>query len=137
MIPQRIPIPEDGHQAFCTWVGKWGLDMDLATRLRRMQEGFPVTLKIISGQRTPEQQDALRDAGRPTAPNHLSTHLSCPLSTGADLTPSTGIDNGVILQFGQAATSAGLRWGGGSPVDPDTGIPSDWNHVDTGPRAAL
>lgn len=37
------------------------------------------------------------------------------------------------VQFGLAANLAGLRWGGGSTVD-DTGVPSDWNHLDLGPR---
>lgn len=38
------------------------------------------------------------------------------------------------VELGVAAVENGLRWGGGSPRDPETGIPRDWNHVDTGPR---
>jgi len=34
--------------------------------------------------------------------------------------------------WGQMVEANGLRWGGGSPVD--NGIPSDWQHVDGGPR---
>lgn len=134
MIPQRVPLSEDGPLAFCNWLAKWGLDATLAARIVKMQTLLPWPLKIFSGRRTPAEQDALRAEGRPTAPNELSTHLSCPAATGADLTLNLTPDNGVKIAFGLAAVQAGLRWGGGSPVDPATGIPSDWKHVDTGPR---
>lgn len=41
--------------------------------------------------------------------------------------------NSVKARLGAEATHVGFRWGGGSPVDPETGIPSDWNHLDGGP----
>jgi len=135
MIPNAIPMKaEEDWPRFCGWVARWGISVDLGVRLLDMQAAFPAVLSIISGRRTDAQQDALRAEGRPTAPNDRSTHLDCPLATGADLTVSVAADNAVKLAFGLAATQAGLRWGGGSPVDPDTGIPSDWNHVDLGPR---
>lgn len=134
MIPQRVPDFSDGIDVFCQWLGKWGLSHALGTAIRLMQSNLPWPLTILSGRRTEEEQDSLRAEGLPTAPNHLSTHLSCPVATGADLSMGITPDNGVKLAFGLAAVQAGLRWGGGSRVDPDTGIPSDWNHVDLGPR---
>lgn len=141
MIPQPLPVftgdPPTDDAAVCAFANKWVIDQELAWALLRMQRHAPVKLRIISGYRTPAQQDALRREGRPTADNDKSTHLSCP-ATGADLdfnglSPSRAD----IAQFGMWAGMAGLRWGGGSPVDPDTGIPSDWNHVDLGPRQPL
>lgn len=90
-------------------------------------------LQIISGYRTAAEQRELEAEGRPTAPVELSTHTVCP-AQGADLRivgspPTTALR----MAFGDAAVRAGLRWGGGSLRGPD-GIPSDWNHVDLGPR---
>ena len=144
MIPQQID--PDGAWSFeevCELGNKWGLDQTLATRIvtmaREFSKGSPVTgLSIISGLRTDEEQNALRRAGRPTADNDKSTHLACP-ATGADLRVNgvSSVDRSVRQAFGVAARFSGLRWGGGSRVDPDTGIPSDWNHVDLGPRAQV
>lgn len=137
MIPQPIPSRDEATlEEFCNWVARWGIDARLGRALQTMQANFPTTLSIISGARTTEQQDALRADGRPTAANEVSTHLDCPSATGADLSTGTGVDNGVKIALGLAASLAGLRWGGGSHVDHDTGIPSDWNHVDLGPRRA-
>lgn len=134
MIPQAIPLTHESPEIFCGWLAKWGLSLELGERLQAMQSFFPWVLKIFSGRRTPEQQDALRAENRMTAPNHLSTHLDCPTSTGADLIPALAIDQAVQVAFGLAAFKAGLRWGGGSAIDPATGIPLDWKHVDLGPR---
>jgi len=137
MIPQPIPERQSATlEEFCNWVARWGIDPRLGRGLQTMQAHFPTRLSIISGSRTPEQQDALREAGRPTAPNDLSTHLDCPSATGADLSTGGVADNGVKIALGLAASLAGLRWGGGSHVDHETGIPTDWNHVDLGPRRA-
>lgn len=35
--------------------------------------------------------------------------------------------------WGQWVMKSGLRWGGGSKLL-ETGLPSDWQHVDLGPR---
>lgn len=137
MIPQSIPEHFESQEVFCNWLARWGLDRPFGRALQNMQAAFPTTLKIISGQRTPEHQARLRADGRPVAPDHLSTHLTCPAATGADLGTSIAADDSVKVAFGLAAAQAGLRWGGGSQVDQATGIPVDWNHVDTGARASL
>jgi len=141
MIAQPIPIKaEQDWPAFCGWVARWGISVDLGVRLVEMQANFPGTLKIFSGRRSEAQQDALREEGRPTADNDRSTHLDCPAATGADVTPVVtpmlapgDVVSEVTVAFGLAASKAGLRWGGGGPIGP-TGIPRDWKHVDLGPR---
>lgn len=90
-------------------------------------------LSIISGFRSREEQDQLRREGRPAADEMASTHRTCP-ATGADLYLGLQATNTLKAQFGAAVRLVGLRWGGGSPIDPGTGIPSDWNHVDLGAR---
>jgi len=117
---------------FCVWLAKWGLALDLGMKLQRMQELFPTRLLIFSGFRTHEQQEELQEEGRPAAPVDVSTHTTCP-ATGADVRPDIAWDPAVILTFGSAAVSAGLRWGGGGPID-ETGIPIDRSHLDLGPR---
>ena len=135
MIAQPIPDRTVATiEEFCNWVVRWRIDPRLGRALQTMQANFPTTLSITSGHRTDAEQDALRESGRPTAPNNLSTHLDCPWATGADLSAGVAADPAVKIALGLAASLAGLRWGGGSPVDPETGIPSDWNHVDMGPR---
>jgi len=91
------------------------------------------TVQIISGFRTASEQRSLGRAGRPTAPDRLSTHRSCP-ATGVDV--SLGIAPTRIQKaiWGRVAVLNGLRWGGGGRVD-EGGIPIDWPHVDRGPRA--
>lgn len=131
MIPQAITP----HTNPCDLAKKWTLREDLAFKLVRMTSDLPFGLKIISGYRSPEKQDRLRAQGRPTANNDLSTHLSCPAG-GADLWPDVAVTDVVKATFGSAVVRAGLRWGGGSRKDPNTGIPSDWNHVDIGPRSS-
>ena len=115
----------------------WRLEPELARKLCRtlaiMEAETGLTWRIISGYRTPEEQLELQRQGRPAAPVDLSTHTVCP-SQGADVSVATFPTTAMKAQFGRVATEQGLRWGGGSPVDPDTGIPFDWNHVDLGPR---
>jgi len=108
-----------------------------------MARAAPFQLQIISGFRTEAEQAALEAAGAPTAADERSTHRSCP-ATGADVVPGAvrGLSRPVEVLFGEAAAKAGLRWGGGSKPrrlvigGRDTGawIPSDWHHVDLGPR---
>lgn len=132
MIPQRIDPLADG-EALCQLVTRWKISPALAQRLVWMAQALPFGVRIISGYRTAEKQENLRRAGRPTAPDDRSTHRSCP-ATGADVMPDVAVTNTVKAELGRAAVAAGLRWGGGSPIDPETGIPSDWNHLDLGPR---
>ena len=90
------------------------------------------TVRIISGLRTPEGQRRLRRAGRNTAPDDLSTHMSCP-ATGVDITLGLGAGEFQQVTWGRVAMQNGLRWGGGGELK-ESGIPVDWQHVDRGPR---
>ena len=130
LIPREVSDPR-----LCTIEQRFQISHELALKLVAMQREFSLPLQIISGYRTLEQQDALREQGRPAAPDHLSTHRSCP-ATGADLRivlPMPPLSTHAMkLSFGAAARRAGLRWGGGSAET--MGVPSDWNHVDLGPR---
>lgn len=116
----------------CELADRWQIDHQLAARLFVMADYLPFEVRIISGFRTAAEQAQLEIEGRPTAPDNLSTHRSCP-ATGADLRVSVAVTEAVKATFGEAAVRAGLRWGGGSRVN-ENGIPSDWNHVDLGPR---
>jgi len=120
-------------------VSRWGISVELATRLLELSRIWTVrfggigSLRIISGYRTQEEQEALELEGRPAAPDELSTHRSCP-ATGADVLRPLEPGTYELLEYGTLIRRAGLRWGGGSPA-PD-GIPTDWPHLDLGPRRA-
>jgi len=131
VIPMLIQPTTDP----CLLSRRWGILPKLAERMVALSSLLEFPIAIISGLRTPEQQEALRRSGRPTAADDKSTHLACP-ATGVDLMPQIAVTDVVKARLGAEGTRAGLRWGGGSPPDPDTGIPSDWNHFDLGPRAA-
>lgn len=119
----------------CDLIEDWGISDELARRLVIMMARFADRtgheLTVISGFRSPEKQSDLDERGRPAAPCELSTHCICP-ATGADLRISGFPARQLILELGAAAILSGLRWGGGSPIE--DGIPSDWPHVDLGPR---
>lgn len=136
-MPARPSGPDPGQlilRRFCEWRDRWGISSDLAVYLTILQERISwAELRIISGYRTAAEQAQLEAEGRPAAPDELSTHRSFP-ATGADLSLSIAVTEAVKAAFGVQVRLAGLRWGGGGPVDPGTGIPIDWNHVDTGPR---
>ena len=89
---------------------------------------------ITSGFRTRAEQDALGRSGRPTAPDSLSTHRSCP-ATGVDISLGFAPTRTKKAIWGRIVVFNGLRWGGGGPVD-EGGIPFDWQHIDRGPRAS-
>jgi len=89
---------------------------------------------IISGFRTRAEQLTLDEAGRPTAPDELSTHRSCP-ATGVDISLGFLPRFEAKVSWGVFAKLEGLRWGGGSPLDESGLIPTDWPHVDLGPRS--
>lgn len=131
MIPQLLD-PFDDVEAICFTADHWQIAPELAAGLYTMAQLLPFGISIISGYRTREEQLELDEEGRPTAPDELSTHRSCP-ATGVDLRPDVEPTDAVKATFGRAATRAGLRWGGGSRADA-RGIPFDWNHVDLGPR---
>lgn len=88
---------------------------------------------IISGWRSREEQRRLGRGGRPTAADDRSTHRSCP-ATGVDISLGLLPTNFMKAIWGRITLVHGLRWGGGGPVF-ESGIPVDWQHVDTGPRA--
>lgn len=142
-IPETIPVGDLNDMHLCAIAHRWGIQYRLLEALTRMAETLPFGIQIISGGRTRAHQDALGARGRPTALFSLSTHAledesGCPReATGADLRPLVSFSFTPIVraELGRAAVFAGLRWGGGSTVDPLTGIPSDWQHVDLGPRA--
>jgi len=131
----RLSIPQVVSPAMdpCVLVSRWGIAQELAQRLVTMAGVLEFPISIISGLRTPAQQIALGQSGRPAADLDKSTHLSCP-ATGVDLRPAIAVTDVVKARLGAEGTFAGLRWGGGSSPDPRTGIPSDWNHFDLGPR---
>lgn len=136
MIPERVPLWDSATQVdICDWASRWMVSNILANRLSMMQRDLPYPLVIISGYRTPDEQQQLIDSDdHLAAPIDRSTHTACP-ATGADIwtdgvTPVTSVRAAVFA----AASRVGLRVGGGGPVDPETGIPVDWNHVDLGPR---
>lgn len=122
----------------CTLAQRWRVREDVMQRVMLLACQFEaetgLQLQIISGHRTHEEQDMLRLRGRPAARDELSTHRSLP-ATGVDLSIGAIATPALKATFGRIAVSVGLRWGGGSPVDAETGIPSDWNHVDVGPRS--
>lgn len=129
MLPTYITPETDP----CQLATHWLIAEQLARALVEMTRELAFPLRINSGYRTAEQQQQLREQGRPTAPDNLSTHLTCP-ATGADVEPAIAHTNYTIAEMGAAGVKQGLRWGGGSPTDPETGIPSDWVHFDLGPR---
>lgn len=134
-MPNREPVVSSDC---CALADRWGVSMVVLLRviiaalLFKSRTGRVV--HIISGFRTALEQERLRNEGRPTAPDNLSTHRSFP-ATGIDVSfEGLPLSKTEKLAWGQAATEAGLRWGGGSNVV--DGIPIDWQHVDTGPRMA-
>lgn len=117
---------------------EWGIQPLLICRLfdmeARFQQATGRELTIISGLRSCTRQLELELEGRPAADCDVSNHTVCP-ARAADLRIGGLTTRSLKAEFGRAAIEAGLRWGGGSPVD-SGGIPSDWNHVDLGRRPA-
>ena len=122
----------------CDLVERWGVDVDTIRRVWLSAREFETQtggrrVHIISGFRTREEQRRLGRQGRPTAPDDLSTHRSCP-ATGVDISLGLNASNFMKVTWGNIVLINGLRWGGGGAVDPDNLIPLDWRHVDGGPR---
>lgn len=89
---------------------------------------------IISGFRSEAEQNELRRRGRPAAAPDRSTHTTCP-ATGADIWLGPNPPAGLIMEWWRIVGLNGLRLGGGSPLNRDL-VPSDWAHVDLGPRGS-
>jgi len=127
----------DHEDVACDLQRSWGLSPELARKISFVFLDWTaetrIGISILSGARTPREQEELIAQGRPAAPVGQSTHTTCP-SQGADIRINGFVTNTMKIIFGRIVFMNGLRWGGGSPIDPETGIPSDWNHIDTGPR---
>jgi hypothetical protein len=132
-MPERETIA--GRDA-CELAEVWGVRPDImqkviqAADIYLMQTRSPVW--IISGYRTWAEQQRLGTMGRPTADEDKSTHRTCP-STGMDISLGSWVPRDKKEYWGSLVQLVGLRWGGGSKVD-EHGIPSDWQHIDAGPR---
>jgi len=131
VTPERISGTDP-----CDLAVTWGLDVTFASKLAvavaQYEEQTRGTVFITSGFRTKQSQDRLRRQGRPTADDDRSTHRSCP-ATGADVMLGFAPVRVQKHIWGNVLFLNGLRWGGGSPMD-ENGIPTDWQHVDMGPR---
>lgn len=134
-MPERERITDS---TACALAKRWRVDIDTMNHVWFAAADYEVKtggrrVWIISGWRSRFEQRDLSRRGRPTAPDEVSTHRSCP-STGVDV--SLGISPGDFMKalWGDAALRNGLRWGGGGATDPMTLIPFDWPHVDMGPR---
>ena len=126
-------LPPDSFALACCW----NLSGDMVGRLVQSAEEFweetRIDTYIISGYRTAQEQATLGRRGRPAAPDELSTHRSSP-ATGADVSwsrPLIRVEKATWLRIGRLN---GLRIGGGSGPDSTGLFPSDFNHVDLGPR---
>lgn len=139
-MPAREPVL--GADS-CTLARRWTVREDvliLVQRAARLYENDGLgKVYIISGYRTPGDQLELKRKGRPVADPSVSTHLSCP-ATGVDISLGWPTHNAQKLAWVTFARAVGLRAGGGSPeeiVEIDGRqfrLPTDWNHVDVGPR---
>jgi len=120
----------------CALASTWGVDDGLMVRVFKAAELYTNFTRspvwIISGWRSRFEQMQLGRGGRPAARDDLSTHRTCP-ATGLDISLGTVPSREKKTFWGQMVLANGLRWGGGSEVGQD-GIPSDWQHVDLGPR---
>lgn len=120
----------------CALAQKWGVSIEVLVRVIlaaiKFRGRLGRTVYIISGHRSAREQQTLRDQGRPAAADQLSNHRTFP-ATAIDVAFSGApLSDSEKRIWGELVQEAGLRWGGGSPVV--AGIPSDWQHVDLGPR---
>jgi len=119
----------------CILQEDWAIAPELADKLALVmadwEEYARSEMEIISGFRTDREQEELRRKGRPTAPVGLSTHTQCP-ATGVDIRLAGMPTTLMKARLFDIATMRGLRVGGGSCIERDTLLPSDWNHLDLG-----
>lgn len=133
-MPEREVITD---AEVCRLAERWGVHPETMRRVWNAADDFLMQtgrrVWIISGWRSAADQSRLSREGRPTAPDALSTHRSCP-ATGVDVALGLAPSGFLKATWGRITLVHGLRWGGGGPVDPDSFIPIDWPHVDVGPR---
>lgn len=87
------------------------LDAGFADRLKRFDKyanDRGVQPQYISGYRTPEQQDAIRNSGQGITPAQRSLH-SAGLAADVQLRGKSAEEQQILRD---AATQAGLSWGG-------------------------
>jgi len=134
-MPEREVVIEANP---CDLARRWKVSLDTIERVWLAAQDFTTEtgrqVNIISGWRSMAAQKRLSRQGRPTAADDRSTHRSCP-ATGLDISLGPRPSGFIKATWGRITLIYGLRWGGGSPAD-DGGIPTDWQHVDTGPRVA-
>jgi len=132
-MPEREILTQANE---CDLALRWGVTVDTIGRVKAAAEDFVTEtgrdVWIISGLRTAAEQRRLSSQGRPTAPDSLSTHRSCP-ATGVDISLGARPSGFLKARWGHWTLVHGLRWGGGGAVA-ESGIPIDWQHVDVGPR---
>jgi len=132
-MPEREVLTD---RSDCQLASTWAVSLDTIKRVQMAAEDFFTEtgrqVWIISGFRTRTEQERLSRQGRPTAPDSLSTHRSCP-ATGVDVSLGALPSNFLKATWGRLTLVHGLRWGGGGSVA-ESGIPIDWQHVDVGPR---
>ncbi len=134
-MPEREFVTDSD---FCDLAQRWGVALDTMQRVWFSASDYEgqtqgQRVSIISGFRTEAEQRELGREGRPTAPDDVSTHRSCP-ATGVDISLGFRTPTFQKAMWGRIVLVNGLRWGGGGPTDPETLIPVDWRHVDRGPR---
>ena len=126
-------LPPDSFALACCW----NLSGDMVGRLVQSADEFweetRIDTYIISGYRTAQEQATLARRGRPAAADELSTHRSSP-ATGADVSWSRPLIRDQKYTWMRILGRNGLRGGGGSPLDESGSFPTDFNHVDLGPR---
>lgn len=143
MIPVSVPHSSSGRLVDTAWLcevaDELGVEYELVRRLTQARHFLPFDLWIFSGARSAAEQARVSEL-----PFARSTHADTDaagcarLATGADVqpvSPGVRVDKTSVLMMGAEFVRAGLRWGGGAPVD-DIGIPvgvERW-HVDLGPR---
>jgi len=134
-MPTREFITGAGY---CELAERWQVDPDTMRRVWGAAHDYEThtggrRVEIISGWRSAAEQRQLGRRGRPVAADDVSTHRSCP-ATGVDISLGLLPSGFMKHTWGRIVFTHGLRWGGGSQLDPDTGTPIDWPHVDRGPR---
>jgi len=113
-VPERETL---AAKDYCLLAERWQVDPSVMRRVIVSAEDFQHEtgrdVQLISGWRSRREQTSLGRAGRPAAPDHLSTHRSCP-ATGVDVSLGPSPTSTMKLIWGRIVVLNGLRWGGGA-----------------------